>query len=120
MAGRPQRSRPMPGCSSILTIFLATLQRKNAFWAAPTRWSLHQARSGVRRFANSSQQRWGRSSAAGHPLEVAARRIHEDLVVMERRNGAWVMTAGVVSSTRWRPSEKIGRMMAVIHEPVPC
>ena len=57
---------------------------------------------------------------AGHPLEVAARRIHEDLVVMERRNGAWVMTAGVVCfPTRWRPSEKIGRTMAAIHEPVP-
>jgi len=56
----------------------------------------------------------------GHPLEVAARRIHEDLVVMERRNGAWVMTAGVVCfPTRWRPAEKIGRTMAVIHEPVP-
>ena len=57
---------------------------------------------------------------SGHPLEVAARRIHEDLVVMERRNGAWVMTAGVVCfPTRWRPSEKIGRTMAAIHEPVP-
>jgi hypothetical protein len=51
---------------------------------------------------------------------VAARRIHEDLVVMERRDGAWVMTAGVVCfPTRWRPSEKIGHTMAVIHEPVP-
>ena len=39
---------------------------------------------------------------------------------MERRNGAWVMTAGVVCfPTRWRPSEKIGRTMAAIHEPVP-
>lgn len=57
---------------------------------------------------------------AGHPLEVAARRVHEDLVVMEKRAGAWVMTAGVVCfPTRWSPADKIGRSMATIHEPVP-
>lgn len=56
----------------------------------------------------------------GHPLEVAARRVHEDLVVMEKRDGAWVMTAGVVCfPTRWSPAEKIGRSMAAIHAPVP-
>ena len=57
---------------------------------------------------------------AGHPLEVAARRVHEDLVVMEKRDGAWMMTAGVVCfPTRWSPSDKIGRSMATIHDPVP-
>ncbi|MEO0492846.1 MAG: DUF3445 domain-containing protein [Actinomycetota bacterium] len=61
-----------------------------------------------------------RLDGPGHPLELAARRIHEDLVVMERRDGAWVMTAGVVCfPTRWSPAEKIGRSMASIHEPVP-
>lgn len=55
-----------------------------------------------------------------HPLEAAARRVHEDLVVMERRDGAWVMTAGVVCfPTRWSPAEKIGQSMAAIHDPVP-
>lgn len=55
-----------------------------------------------------------------HPLERAARAIHEDLIVMERRDHGWVMTAGVVCfPTRWSPAEKIGRSMAAIHAPVP-
>ncbi|MEM8706470.1 MAG: DUF3445 domain-containing protein [Actinomycetota bacterium] len=55
-----------------------------------------------------------------HPLLAAALRIHEDLVVMEKRDGAWTMTAGVVCfPTRWSPAEKVGKPMAAIHEPVP-
>ncbi|MEM9520568.1 MAG: DUF3445 domain-containing protein [Actinomycetota bacterium] len=55
-----------------------------------------------------------------HPLERAARAVHEDLVVMQRSNAGWVMTAGVVCfPTRWSPADKIGRSMAAIHQPVP-
>lgn len=60
------------------------------------------------------------SAEAGHPLEVAARHVHEDLVIMEKRDGEWTMTAGVVCfPTRWSPAEKLGQPMAAIHEPVP-
>ena len=88
---------------------------------APARWSPRRGRKRREEVRELVAAALGEElDDAGHPLEVAARRIHEDLVVMERRNGAWVMTAGVVCfPTRWRPSEKIGRTMAAIHEPVP-
>ncbi len=55
-----------------------------------------------------------------HPLERAARAVHEDLIVLHRRPEGWVMTAGVVCfPTRWSPATKIGRSMAQIHGPVP-
>ena len=55
-----------------------------------------------------------------HPLERAARCVHEDLVVLRRQSEGWMMTAGVVCfPTRWSPAAKIGRSMAEIHGPVP-
>ena len=55
-----------------------------------------------------------------HPLERAACAVHEDLVLLQRREHGWVMTAGVVCfPTRWSAAEKLGRSMAEIHDPVP-
>ena len=55
-----------------------------------------------------------------HPIDAAARAIQEDLVLMERQDQGWVMTAGSVCfPTRWDPRAKIGQSMDAIHEPVP-
>ncbi|MEM9467914.1 MAG: DUF3445 domain-containing protein [Actinomycetota bacterium] len=55
-----------------------------------------------------------------HPLERAALGVHEDLILLERRPGGWIMTAGVVCfPTRWSAADKLGRSMAQIHGPVP-
>ena len=55
-----------------------------------------------------------------HPLDAAGRLIQEDLVLMERQEHEWVMTAGSLCfPTRWDPVSKIGRGMDEIHAPVP-
>lgn len=54
------------------------------------------------------------------PLQRAALAIHEDLVLMERRDSEWVMTAGAVCfPTGWSPAENLGRSLAEIHSIVP-
>jgi hypothetical protein len=53
------------------------------------------------------------------PLLAAARRVQEDVVVLERRDG-WRFTSGLVCfPTAWEPLEKLGRTVLAIHEPVP-
>lgn len=55
-----------------------------------------------------------------HPLEAAGRLVQEDLVVMERRDQRWCLTAACVCfPTRWRLADKAGGSLASIHEPVP-
>lgn len=54
------------------------------------------------------------------PLERAALRIHEDLMLMERKDDEWVMTAGAVCfPTGWSPAANLGRSLAGIHAVVP-
>lgn len=54
------------------------------------------------------------------PLETAARLVQEDLVVMERRDAGWCLTAGVVCfPTRWDLPSKLGLPMDRIHARVP-
>lgn len=54
-----------------------------------------------------------------HPLVAAARLVQEDLVVMERIDGQWILTAGVVCfPTHWCVADKIGQSLAAIHGPV--
>lgn len=55
-----------------------------------------------------------------HPLLRAALAVQEDLLVMERRDGAWYLTAGSLSfPTNWHLGEKLGRELDDIHAPVP-
>lgn len=57
---------------------------------------------------------------AEHPLLRAALVVQEDLLVMERRDGAWYLTAGSLSfPTNWHLGEKMGRELDEIHAPVP-
>lgn len=54
-----------------------------------------------------------------HPLIDAARLVQEDLAVLQRIGGAWVLTSGVVCfPTHWRIADKIGLPLAGIHAPV--
>jgi len=53
------------------------------------------------------------------PLEAAARIVQEDLVILQRLDGAWTVTAGVVCfPTHWTVADKIGRPLADVHSGV--
>ena len=55
-----------------------------------------------------------------HPLEVASRNVQEDLVIMSKVDGHWVMTAASVCfPSRWDLTKKIGKNLHEIHAPVP-
>jgi Haem-dependent oxidative N-demethylase, alpha subunit-like len=54
-----------------------------------------------------------------HPLMAAARLVQEDLAVLQRVDGSWVLTAGAVCfPTHWTVTDKIGLSVADIHSPV--
>lgn len=53
------------------------------------------------------------------PLYAAARRVADDLVLMERRDGAWRVAAlSLCAPTFFRADEVLGRSLAQIHDPV--
>ncbi|MGI9600247.1 MAG: heme-dependent oxidative N-demethylase family protein [Acidimicrobiales bacterium] len=55
-----------------------------------------------------------------HPLVRAALAVQEDLLVMQRHQRAWFLTAGSLSfPTNWHLGEKMGRDLDQIHAPVP-
>ncbi|MEM7242430.1 MAG: DUF3445 domain-containing protein [Pseudomonadota bacterium] len=59
------------------------------------------------------------SLASDHPLVIAARLVQNDLVIMERQGDADVLSAAVLCfPASWSLSEKLGRDMGGIHEPV--
>jgi hypothetical protein len=54
------------------------------------------------------------------PLELAGRLVQEDLCLMQRGGPAYRLVAGVLCfPSHWRLADKLGRPLAVIHEPVP-
>ena len=54
-----------------------------------------------------------------HPLVEAARLVQEDLAVLQRIDGAWVLTAGVVCfPSHWTISDKVGLPLEGVHGPV--
>lgn len=60
------------------------------------------------------------SEAGRSPLDLAGRMVQEDLLLMERQEAGWVLiAASLCFPARWRLSDKIGRPMAGIHDPVP-
>jgi dimethylamine monooxygenase subunit A len=58
-----------------------------------------------------------------HPLDLAARLVQEDLIIMlpaeEKRPGWWLAAGSVAFPSRWNLKEKFGKTMDVIHSPVP-
>jgi dimethylamine monooxygenase subunit A len=54
-----------------------------------------------------------------HPLDVAGRRVQEDLCLLVEREGELVLAAASLCFPgRWRLREKIGKPMLAIHQPV--
>ena len=54
-----------------------------------------------------------------HPVIEAARLVQEDLAVLERRDGRWIVTAGAVCfPTHWCIADKVGLSVAETHAPV--
>jgi hypothetical protein len=88
----------------------------------PARYpQVYERRNGYLR-NRATGEKWNLSSPALHPLEVAARLVQEDLCVMGQiePGGEYRLTAACVCfPTRWNLSEKAGRAVNVIHEPVP-
>ena len=57
---------------------------------------------------------------AGHPIDAAGRLVQEDLCVMSKVDGRWILTAASLCfPSRWRLADKIGRDLHAIHGPVP-
>ena len=58
-----------------------------------------------------------------HPLDLAARLVQEDLVIMfppeEKKSGWWLAAGSVAFPSRWSLKEKFGQTMDLIHAPVP-
>jgi dimethylamine monooxygenase subunit A len=62
----------------------------------------------------------GTTTADGdHPLVHAARHVAEDLVIMQRTDAEWIVTAGVVCfPSHWSIDTKIGLPLDLVHSPV--
>jgi hypothetical protein len=75
----------------------------------------------VREAAHFVARTTGRAPKTDRPaLEAAALLVAEDLVVLTRPDGAWIMAAGVVCfPSHWVPTSKLGQPVASIHGPVP-
>lgn len=59
-------------------------------------------------------------SDGGHPIDVAGRLVQEDLCVMSRDGGQWLLTAASLCfPSRWRLADKVGHDLTAIHGPVP-
>ncbi|MEM8592944.1 MAG: DUF3445 domain-containing protein [Pseudomonadota bacterium] len=72
----------------------------------------------VRMIAAHLREHHGREVRARELRDLAGL-IQEDIVILEKRGGAHVMTAALLCfPASWLLAEKIGRPMAVIHEPV--
>jgi hypothetical protein len=56
----------------------------------------------------------------GPPLWTAARLVEDDLCLMERRRGAWTLTAAsLCSGSFFTPAEAVGKGLHELHGPVP-
>ena len=59
------------------------------------------------------------SAPDGDPLHGAALSVQEDLCVMARRDGRWVLDGGALHfPSRWSLREKVGRPTVAVHGPV--
>ena len=67
-----------------------------------------------------SGDRWTVEGDVPDPLDIAGRLVQEDLCILQEVEGELRLTAGVLCfPNRWRLSDKLGRPMMAIHEPVP-
>ncbi len=60
------------------------------------------------------------ASERGPPLLAAARRVSDDLCLMERRNGLWTLTAAsLCAPSFFSAGDVVGQPLAGLHRPVP-
>jgi hypothetical protein len=63
---------------------------------------------------------WDLAHPPLHPLDLAGRLVPEDLCILQADDASFrLVAASVCSPARWRLSEKIGRPLGAIHDPVP-
>lgn len=80
-------------------------------------WFVRHERRLTNRITNET---WPLDSPPFHVLELASRLVQEDLCLMQRRQDQYVLSAACVCfPSRWQLSEKMGRPLRGIHEPVP-
>lgn len=86
----------------------------------PARYPAWFARHGDRLRNRLTQEEWDVSRPPCDPLELAGRLVQEDLCLIQPTDAGPVLQAAVLCApSRWRLHEKIGRPLAVIHQPVP-
>ena len=67
-----------------------------------------------------SGDRWTVEGDVLDPLGIAGHLVQEDLCILQQVDGELRLTAGVLCfPNRWRLSDKLGRPIMAIHEPVP-
>lgn len=65
-------------------------------------------------------EQWNVTRPALHPLDLAGRLVQEDFCLLQPLGESYrLVGASLCSPARWRLSEKIGRPLAAIHQPVP-
>lgn len=67
-----------------------------------------------------TEEIWNVKTPSLHPLEIAGRLVQEDFCVLTNADNNYHLTGGVLCfPANWRLSQKIGRSITEIHEPVP-
>jgi hypothetical protein len=69
-----------------------------------------------------TQQTWDLSQNVLHPLDLAGRLVQEDLCLMQldAAHGVYRMVgASLCFPTRWRLADKLGKLLNLVHGPVP-
>lgn len=86
----------------------------------PKRYPQHYGRSGQTITIKPADQTYDLADFADRPLELAARLVQDDLVLM-RKEGAEhkLVAAALCFPSSWSLAEKFGKAMADIHGPVP-
>ncbi|MBL6078147.1 DUF3445 domain-containing protein [Belnapia sp. T18] len=86
----------------------------------PARFPSWFRREGDRLRNGLTGEEWDLTAPSCDPLELAARLVQEDLCIIRPAEDGAVLEAGVVCApTRWRITEKIGRLLMAVHAAVP-
>jgi hypothetical protein len=101
----------LPGQGETLTLLLEHLLRH---------FPDDYAEEGSRVVHRATGEGFARAAFADRPLELAGRLVQEDLCLMQKGEAGYRLVAAVLCfPSRWRLSDKLGRPLDAIHEPVP-
>jgi hypothetical protein len=104
-------SESLPGQSETLALLLEHLLRH---------FPDDYAEEGGRVVHLATEESFARAAFADRPLELAGRLVQEDLCLMQKGEAGYRLVAAVLCfPSRWRLSDKLGRPLDAIHEPVP-